>query len=177
MQSKINFLAGPQEPLLATVKRRKLAWFGHVTRHDSLSKTTFRGTLEGGLHCGWQRKCWMDNIIDWTPLPLSEVLTMASCRKDWKRFSAESSVMSSDDPIGQGTELNWIEPLSLHTTHCSKHYAPLTLDIKITKDDSGYQGKQHLDPANTRWFILLNGNRTLTIKLIGDRIAYYWNDH
>ena len=34
--SKISFLVCPQEPLLATVERRKLACFGHVTRHDSL---------------------------------------------------------------------------------------------------------------------------------------------
>ena len=39
VRSKINFLEGPQEVLLAVVKRGKLAWFGHVTRHDSLSKT------------------------------------------------------------------------------------------------------------------------------------------
>ena len=45
---KINFLVGPQEPLLATVKRRKLAWFGHVTHHDSLSTTIFQGTLKVG---------------------------------------------------------------------------------------------------------------------------------
>ena len=38
---------GPQKPLLATVKRRTLAWFGHVTRHDSLSKTILQGTSEG----------------------------------------------------------------------------------------------------------------------------------
>ena len=37
--SKISFLLGPQEPPLATVKRRKLAWYGHVTCHDRLSKT------------------------------------------------------------------------------------------------------------------------------------------
>ena len=37
MRSKINFLVGPQEPLPATGKRRKHAWFGHVTLHDSLS--------------------------------------------------------------------------------------------------------------------------------------------
>ena len=35
---KINFLVGPQEPLSATVKRQKLAWFRHVTHHDSLKK-------------------------------------------------------------------------------------------------------------------------------------------
>ena len=28
-------------------------------------------------------------------------------KKDWKRISAESSIMSPDNPIGQGTELNW----------------------------------------------------------------------
>ena len=55
--SKINFLVGPQEPLLTTIKRQKLAWFGHAKRHDSLSKTIPQGTLEGGLRRGRQRKC------------------------------------------------------------------------------------------------------------------------
>ena len=58
MRGKINFFVGPEEPLLATVVRRKLAWFGHVTHHDRLSKTILLGTLEGGR----QRKCWTDNI-------------------------------------------------------------------------------------------------------------------
>ena len=44
---KIDFLVGPQEPLTAIFKRRKLAWFGHVTRHDSLSKIILQGTLKG----------------------------------------------------------------------------------------------------------------------------------
>ena len=48
---------------------------------------------------GWampfrQRKCWMDNIKEWTSLPVLELLAWASCRKDWKRISAESSHMS-----------------------------------------------------------------------------------
>ena len=33
---------------LATVKRQKPAWFGHVTRHDSLSKTILQGASEVG---------------------------------------------------------------------------------------------------------------------------------
>ena len=47
-RSKINFLVGPQEPLPATGKRRKHAWFGHVTRRNSLSQTILQGTLEDG---------------------------------------------------------------------------------------------------------------------------------
>ena len=82
VQNKINFLVGFQELLLATVKRQKLAWFGHVTCHDSLSKTILRSTLEGGFRHGWQRKYWMDNVKKWTSLPMPKLLTTASCRKD-----------------------------------------------------------------------------------------------
>ena len=51
-----GFLVDPQEPLLASVERRKLAWFGHVTRLDSPSKTILQGTFEGGRCRGLQRK-------------------------------------------------------------------------------------------------------------------------
>ena len=40
----------------------------------------------------------MDNIKEWTQLPMPELLTRASCRKDWKRIFVESSSMSPDDP-------------------------------------------------------------------------------
>ena len=78
---KINCLMGPQEPLVATVKRRKFAWFEHVTRHDSLSKPILQGTSERGRRRGRQRKCWMDNIKEWTSLPLAELLTRALLQK------------------------------------------------------------------------------------------------
>ena len=40
----------------------------------------------------------MDNIKEWTSLPIPELLTRVSCRKDWKRISAESSLMSPSCP-------------------------------------------------------------------------------
>ena len=36
----------------------------------------------------------MDNIKEWTVLLMPELLTRATCRKYWKRISAESTVMS-----------------------------------------------------------------------------------
>ena len=54
---KTNFPVGPQEFRLATIKRRKLAWIGHVALYDNL-----QATLKGGRRRGRQRKCWMDNI-------------------------------------------------------------------------------------------------------------------
>ena len=88
--------------LLATVKRRKLAWVGHVNRHNSLSKTILQGTLEDGRCRSRQKKCRIDNIKQWTSLPMPELLTRALCRKDWKKISAKLS----SNPTGQGTELN-----------------------------------------------------------------------
>lgn len=45
----------------------------------------------------------MDNIKDWVSLPMPQMLSMASCTKDWERINAESSVMlSPSDPVGQG---------------------------------------------------------------------------
>ena len=35
------------------------------------------------------RKDWVDNLKEWTSLPMPELLTRASYRKDWKGISAE----------------------------------------------------------------------------------------
>ena len=69
-------------------------WLVHVTCHDSLSKTILQGTLECGRRHGRQRKWWMNYIKEWTSLPMPELLTGASYRKDWERISAESPFMS-----------------------------------------------------------------------------------
>ena len=44
----------------------------------------------------------MDNLKEWTYLPKAELLTMASCRKVWKRFSAELSVTSPETQSVEG---------------------------------------------------------------------------
>ena len=106
VRNTTSALVGPQEPLLATVKRRKLAWFGHVTRHDSLCKTILQGTLEGARRRGRQRKSWTDNVKEWTSLPMDELLTTAHNRPEWRRTAVSSSLMSPRRPDGQGTELN-----------------------------------------------------------------------
>ncbi|KAH3858762.1 hypothetical protein DPMN_101391 [Dreissena polymorpha] len=40
-------LFGPLEHLLAPFRRRKLTWFGHVTRHDCLCTTFIQSRQEG----------------------------------------------------------------------------------------------------------------------------------
>ena len=97
-----------QKPLLAAVKGWKLVWFGHVTRHNSLSKPILQGSLEGEQRHGRQKKCWMVNIKEWTSLPLPELLTKTSCRKkkNGRASLLNRSSCPPGDPVGQGTELD-----------------------------------------------------------------------
>ena len=94
VQEQVETLAGPQEPLLAVVKRRKLTWFGHVTHHNSLSKTILQGTIEGGRRRGRQRKSRVEDVKNWTNLDMPQLLTQAMDRSRWRRLSVTSSLMS-----------------------------------------------------------------------------------
>ena len=45
--AKIQQAVGPHEDLLTIIKRRKLRWYGHVSRSSGLAKTILQGTVEG----------------------------------------------------------------------------------------------------------------------------------
>ena len=55
VRAKIQQAIGPHEPLLTIVKRRKLQWYGHVSRSSGLAKTILQGTVKGGRRQGRQR--------------------------------------------------------------------------------------------------------------------------
>ena len=46
VKARIGNAIGPYEDLLTTVKRRKLKWYGHVTRSSGLAKTILQGTVK-----------------------------------------------------------------------------------------------------------------------------------
>ncbi|WP_419651037.1 hypothetical protein, partial [Thiolapillus sp.] len=56
VRAKIQQAIGPHEDLLMIVKRRKLQWYGHVSRSSGLAKTILLGTVKGGRRQGRQRK-------------------------------------------------------------------------------------------------------------------------
>ena len=53
--------------LLTAVKRRKLKWYGHVTRSSGLAKTILQGTVQGGRQRDRQRKTMgrQHHRVDW----------------------------------------------------------------------------------------------------------------
>ena len=64
--AKIQQATGPHEDLLTIIKRRKLQWYGHVSRSLGLTKTILQGTVKGGRRQGRHRKRREDNIREWT---------------------------------------------------------------------------------------------------------------
>ena len=52
VRTKIQQAIGLHEDLLTTVKRRKLQWYGHVSRSSGLTKTILQGTMSSwkGVH-------------------------------------------------------------------------------------------------------------------------------
>ena len=62
VKARIGHAIAPYEDLLTSVKRRKLKWYGHVTRPSGLAKTILQGTVQGGRRRNRQRKRWEDNI-------------------------------------------------------------------------------------------------------------------
>ena len=55
-RAKIQQANGLHEDLLTIVKRRKLQWYGHVSRSSDLAKTILQGTVKGRRRQGRQRK-------------------------------------------------------------------------------------------------------------------------
>ena len=48
VRDRIRQAIGPYDDILTSVKKRKLKWFGHVSRSSGLAKTILQGTVQEG---------------------------------------------------------------------------------------------------------------------------------
>ena len=94
VRRKIQAAIGEHDELLTLVKKRKLRWFGHVSRWSSgLAKTILQGTVKGKRKRGRQKKRWEDNIKEWTEMDFASSTRAAENRSRWKGIVANSSVV------------------------------------------------------------------------------------
>ena len=91
--AKIQQATGPHEDLLTIVKRRKLHWYGHVSRSSGLAKTTLQGVAKWGRRQGRQRKRWEDNIRKWTGLEFGKSQRAVENMEKWRKLVAKSFVV------------------------------------------------------------------------------------
>jgi hypothetical protein len=82
---------GQQDTLYAKVQRKRLKWFGHVTRMDD-TRLPFRALhchIEGTRSRGRQPKIWMDNVkqdLKEHGLDIRTATEMARDRKQWRQI-------------------------------------------------------------------------------------------
>ena len=88
-----NAIGPHEETSVISVKRRKLKWYGHVTRSSGLAKTILQGTVQGGRRRGRQRKRWEDNIKEWTGLEWNILVRKAENREEWRKLVVKSTVV------------------------------------------------------------------------------------
>ena len=93
VRAKIQQAIGPHEDLLTIVKRRKMQWYGHVSRSSGLAKTVLQGTVKGERRQGGQIKRWEDNIREWTGLEFGKSQRAVENRAKWRKLVAKSSVV------------------------------------------------------------------------------------
>ena len=98
VRREIQAAIGEYDELLILVKKRKLRWFGHVSRSSGLAKTILQSTVKGKRKRGRQKKRWEDNIKEWIGMDLASSTRSAEHRSRWKGIVANSSVVPRRPP-------------------------------------------------------------------------------
>ena len=86
VHAKLQQAIGPHEDHLTIVKRRKLQWYGHVSRSSRLAKTILQGTVKGGRRQGRLRKRREDNTREWTGLEFAKSQRAVENRRKWRKL-------------------------------------------------------------------------------------------
>ena len=72
--------------LMGQVKSRKLEYFGHVSKHNSLEKDIMLGFIPGTKRQGGQKRQWIDNVTQWTGKGMVDIVRLAEERELYRRF-------------------------------------------------------------------------------------------
>ena len=92
VRNRIQNAIGVHNDLLTMVKKRKLRWYGHISRSLGMAKTVLQGTVKGARRRGRQKR-WEDNIKEWTGMGFGDSLRAAEDTEGWKGIVATSSVV------------------------------------------------------------------------------------
>ena len=90
--AKIQQAIGPHEDILTILKRRKLQWYGHVSRSSGQAKTILQGTVKGGRRSR-EKISWEDSTREWTGMEFVKPQTAAGNGEKWRKLVVKSSVV------------------------------------------------------------------------------------
>ena len=74
--------------IVPTIKKRKIAYFGHMIRHNNIHGLLLEGPMEGKLSRGRPRTEWLTNITDWPGMRYQDLVRIAQDREPWRIATA-----------------------------------------------------------------------------------------
>ena len=98
VRNRIQNAIGVHDDLLTMVRKRKLRWYGHISRSFGMAKTILQWTVKGARRRGRQKKRWEDNIKEWTGMGFGDSLRAAEDRDRWNGIVAMSSMVPRRPP-------------------------------------------------------------------------------
>ena len=116
VHNRIQNATGVHDDLITMVKKRKLRWYGHISRSSGMAKTVLQGPVKGARRRGRQKKRLEDNIKEWTGMEFGDSLRAAEDREGWKGIVATSSVVPRRPP----STFAAIDDSNRFTVHCHR---------------------------------------------------------
>ena len=70
--------------LVLRIKKKKMAYYGHVRRHHSLQKLVLEGKMDGKRGRGRRRKSWTGNVSEMTKMSMAQCSGKELDRSAWR---------------------------------------------------------------------------------------------
>ena len=81
--------------VIPTIKKRKITYFGHMIRRNTIHRLILEDPLEGKLSRGRPRTKWRTNITEWTGMRYEDLGRLAQDREPWRIMTA--NLLKEDD--------------------------------------------------------------------------------
>ena len=94
----LNDLGLKTTTLIETIKKRKLAYYGHIRRHDTLQRRILEGKVEGKRGRGRRRKSWLGNIEEASGMKINQCCEMAKNREKWRSMVSNLLTEKAKEP-------------------------------------------------------------------------------
>ena len=80
----LKMIALKNTELVLSIKKKKLAYYGHVRRHHSLQKLVLGNKVDGKRGRGRRRKSSTGNVSEMTKMSMAQCSVKALDRSEWR---------------------------------------------------------------------------------------------
>ena len=128
--------------LVMSIKKKKLTYYGHVRRHNSLQKIVLQGEVDGKRGSGRRRKSWTGNVSEMTKMSMARCSVKALGRSEWRKMVSnlyaetelrliECGTSGWQRPMREGSFWSYLismDMASITPLNEQEHYPPIGLN-------------------------------------------------